>query len=189
MKKTLANDDSVVMSNPTDHDEQDAWHAKAREMLIEASPPFDGRASLSRLQARIRAEREWQAATDAARRPARRAGWFGGLGFALGAAAALAIVGLTPRGFWSADDGASLEALSGSVAPGATAGRVVFTVAFRPGVPLAEAGKLAQAVGGEFVGGPSALGLWRLAVPTDGREAALARLRASPLVEAVTTEP
>lgn len=189
MKKTAADDDPVSMKTPTDDNEEAAWHTKARDMLTEASPPFDGRASLSRIEARIRAEREWQAATEAARRPARRAGWFGGLGFALGAAAALAIVGLTPRGFWSADDGASLEALSGSAAPGATAGRAVFTVAFRPGVPLAEAGRLAQTIGGEFVGGPSALGLWRLAVPRAEREAALARLRASPLVEAVTTEP
>ncbi len=174
-------------------DRDDAWHARAAEMLRAASPPFDPARSQARLEARIRAEREWAAATRRTDAPAargRRTSWFvGGWGFALGAAAALAVIGLTPRGFWSDAGEPSLEALSGRPGVSVPAERSILTLAFRPGVPLAEAGRLVMEAGGEFVGGPSALGLWRVSVPRTDREAALARLRASPLVEAVSVEP
>jgi hypothetical protein len=174
-------------------DRDDAWRARAAEMLQAASPAFDPARSRARLEARIRAEREWAAATRRTDAPAargRRSSWFvGGWGFALGAAAALAVVGLAPRGFWSGANEPALEALSGQASASSPADRVVFTLAFRPGVPLAEAGRLVMDAGGEFVGGPSALGLWRVSVPKADREAALGRLRASPFVEAVAVEP
>lgn len=170
-------------------DRHDAWHGRAAEMLRAASPSFDAEGSLSRITARLRAEREWAAATRPAARPARRNWFVGGWSFALGAAAALAVVGLTPRGFWFGANEPALEALSGETAVSKPSDRAVFALAFRPGVPLAEAGRLVMEAGGEFVGGPSALGLWRVSVPKAEREAALARLRASPLVEAFAAEP
>lgn len=170
-------------------DRDDAWHGRAAEMLQAASPPFDPAPSRARLLARIHAEQEWTAATRRSTRPTRRSWFVGGWSFALGAAAALVVIGLTPRGFWSGTSEPSLEALSGPASTPAPAERIVFTLAFRPGVPLAEAGRLVMEAGGEFVGGPSALGLWRVSVPRTDRERALERLRASPLVEAVSVEP
>ncbi|MCS6995873.1 MAG: hypothetical protein NZ533_02775 [Casimicrobiaceae bacterium] len=179
------------MSIPEDpHRSEAEGLARAGELLRSARPPLDTERSWQRIAARIRAEREWQQALALGRNKKPHAGfwaWFGS--FALGAAAALVVVGLLPRGLWQPSEQSGLEALGGRPEVVQSAERSVLTVAFRPGVGLAEVGRLVRELEGEVIGGPSALALWRVAVPAARRDEALARLRASPLVEAVATEP
>ncbi|HVL20022.1 MAG TPA: hypothetical protein VM422_03395 [Amaricoccus sp.] len=62
-------------------------------------------------------------------------------------------------------------------------------VVFAPEATEAELRMLLRAVGAEVVGGPSAVGLWRLAFPdAAARDAALARLAADPIVESAQAE-
>ncbi len=76
---------------------------------------------------------------------------------------------------------APLGAETGSaVKPMAMAGElVVFTVAFRANARESEIRDVLQAAGAQLTGGPSALGLYRLAVPSVKAEAAQAVLRGS----------
>ena len=62
-------------------------------------------------------------------------------------------------------------------------------VAFAPEATEAEMRELLRTVGAEVVGGPSAVGLWRLGFPDAvARDAALARLVAHPIVESAQAE-
>ena len=71
---------------------------------------------------------------------------------------------------------------------GAEAGPAI-TVAFAPAATEAEMRALLASVRAEVVGGPSALGLWRLGFPdVAARDAALARLAADPIVESAQIE-
>lgn len=67
-----------------------------------------------------------------------------------------------------------------AVKPNAAGGEdVVFTVAFRANARESEIRDVLQAAGGQLIGGPSALGLYRMAVPSAKAEAAQAVLRGS----------
>ena len=62
-------------------------------------------------------------------------------------------------------------------------------IAFAPEATEAEMRALLRAVGAEVVGGPTAVGLWRLGfVDVEARDAALARLTDDPLVESAQAE-
>ena len=62
-------------------------------------------------------------------------------------------------------------------------------VAFAPAATEAEIRALLRAVGAEVVGGPSAVGLWRLGfADAAARDAALARLAGDPIVESAQAE-
>lgn len=63
------------------------------------------------------------------------------------------------------------------------------TVAFTPEATEPEMRALLRAVGGEVVGGPSAVGLWRLGfADAAARDEALARLEADPIVESAQAD-
>jgi hypothetical protein len=165
--------------------------AQARTNASEAAPE----AGLADLMARIDAER--RPAPRPASAPAAPASWLAWLGellaprrpaLALGVAAVVlaqaAVIGsLLTRA------PAEQEPLAGGVAA-PLGDSVVFSIAFRPEAREAELRALLGAAGAQVVAGPSALGLWRVAVPKARVDAALAAWQAAPaLVESVQREP
>lgn len=68
-------------------------------------------------------------------------------------------------------------------------GATVAIVAFAPDATEREIRELLRQVGGEVVGGPTAVGLWRLGfADATAREAALERLSTEPIVESAQAE-
>jgi hypothetical protein len=157
-------------------------HAALREGLQAALAQTDPEAGLARLHARLHA--------DSAHTPARPPthwrtalrGWFTHWPTALASLVIVLQAGLLA---WQTqpphDDVAwrstGLEALGSSA---------MLRVRFAPQAPLQAVTTLLHSLQAEAVAGPDADGLWTLAVPTAQRDAALAQLRASPLVQAAT---
>ncbi|WP_295955725.1 hypothetical protein [Rhodoferax sp.] len=67
-----------------------------------------------------------------------------------------------------------------------SAPNALLVVHFAPQAPLQAVTTLLHSLRAEAIAGPDEDGLWTLAVPTTQRDAALAQLRASPLVQAAT---
>lgn len=69
-----------------------------------------------------------------------------------------------------------------------SAPNALLVVHFAPLAPLQAVTTLLHGLHAEAIAGPDEDGLWTLAVPTAQRNAALAQLRASPLVQAATAQ-
>lgn len=171
-----------------------AWLQRSAAQARELAQAPAAQAGLVELMTRIAAESPPKPARVAATttEAASTASWWSRL-FAsprLGLAMAVLLlvqgVGLV---LLSQRDPAQQEALSGAPAA-APAGRVLLSVAFKPDAREAELRDLLGRVGAEIVGGPSALGLWQVAVPSAAADQALAQLRAAAgLVDSVQREP
>ncbi len=176
------------MSDPSPFTpEQEAELQAAAAKLRAASPEFDAADNLRRLQVRIQAERDWQQAIAAGRSRRSRPGWLAGWGFAAGAAAALAVVAVMPRLGWQLGGQAGLETLSATRGTPTSPKRL--TVAFRPEVRIEAIDALLRPLGAQIVAGPSALGLWQIAVPPAELAPIKSQLLASGLVEQIVEEP
>jgi hypothetical protein len=121
-------------------------------------------------------------ALDRAEAPARRPRW---PVWQMAAAAAAAVV------VWQV---AAVPLLPGPepgyspVSEGPAAGPRL-TVAFAPAATEAEVRALLRAVGGEVVGGPSAIGLWQIGfADAAARDSALARMARDPVVESAQAD-
>lgn len=157
------------------------WLEHTARQLDAAVPPFDAEASARRLRARVREDH--RASTRRFDWVRSWTGWWTAAGsFGLGAAAAAAVtvflIGTGPQ------PTAPVVALEGAE-PSAPAGVATLQVVFRDDAPAAQIRRLLSDIGGEVVGGPGALGVWRIAVPQAQVAPALAALRASPWVHSV----
>jgi hypothetical protein len=171
-----------------------AWLRTTAAQARANAEEWGSEAGLGELMARIEAERRLAASqAAAAAAPASWLAWLGLLAprrpaLALGVAAVVltqaAIIGsLLTRA------PAEQEPLAGGVAV-PLRDSVVFSIAFKPGAREAELRTLLDAAGAQVVAGPSALGLWRVAVPKARADAAAAAWQAAPaLVESVQREP
>lgn len=77
----------------------------------------------------------------------------------------------------------------GAPAPTADAARPVVAVVFREQAQAHAIREALRAAGAEVVGGPSALGVWRVALSVDNAEDARRRLARDPAVESVSEAP
>jgi|GEM_PF-976483 len=112
-----------------------------------------------------------------------------GAGFAMGAAAVI-LVQAGVIGAMLLRTPAEQEPLSGVPAINVPSGSAVLTVAFRAGVAESDLRGLLLQNHAEIVSGPSALGLYRIAVPAAEATAALAAFAAAgTVVESVQREP
>ena len=145
----------------------------ADDVDAEAAGPGPGALGWARLARALDTE------VHPARPPARRPSWQ----MAAAAAAAVLVWQVVAVPLLPGPEPRYLPASAGSAA-GAE-----IVVAFVPGATEAELRELVRAVGAEVVGGPSAVGLWRLGFPdADARDAALPRLAADPIVESAQVE-
>lgn len=81
-----------------------------------------------------------------------------------------------------------IEPLS-QVLPDGPAAGVVLQVRFRDDIALSTLRASLRAVDAEVIGGPSALGIWRIRVPSEAEERSLRALAADPAVLQVQPEP
>ena len=168
-----------------------AWLRLSAEQARALAHEPQAEAGLGELMARIAAERPAPVRTSStAPGWLRRLAEWWSLRPALGTAlAAVVLVQALVIGSLIQRDGAEQVPLSGG-ATHPVAGSVVFSIAFKPGATEADMRTWLQRERLQLVGGPSALGLWRVAVPKDRADAALAMLQAAnPLVESVQREP
>lgn len=168
-----------------------AWLRVSAQHARELAHEPQAEAGLGKLMARVAAERPVpaRASSTAPGWLQRLAEWWS-LRPALGTAlVAVVLVQALVIGSLLQRDVAEQVPLAGGTATVA-ADAVVFSIAFKPGVSEAQVRTLLQAQGLQMVAGPSALGLWRVAVAKTRAEAALAGLRAATaLVESVQREP
>lgn len=159
------------------------WLKRTREQLRAATPEFDEARHWQRMSARVQAEKAWRSLT---RRPrvarSSRDVWRALLVYALGAASAAGVI-LTMIPL----PATRVEVVPlGAPAPAAPANMWVFDVVFRDEATAAQIRAALQDAGAEVVGGPSALGVWRVAVPAERAAQARQRLAAQPAVESVS---
>ncbi|MFN3298412.1 hypothetical protein [Caldimonas sp.] len=159
------------------------WLERTRGQLEAATLPFDEAANWRRLVERVEAEAQRPRAGWI--RPARKRlpWWQAFVSFALGAAtAAVVAVSVLPL---VTQRGAEVEPL-GAATPGVAEGMTVLQVVFRDEAMSAQIRAALEQVGGEVVGGPGRLGVWRVAVPAGQSAAAKQTLRANAIVESVS---
>ncbi len=173
----------TAQSNGTSPAEQ-AWLARTRAQLEQATPGFDADGNWQRLSARIQAESFRQGT------PRRRASWHWGgwtawlaygLGVATTAAVLLVITPLREEGTGPQ----TVSPLGEASTPSAPAGRVL-QVVFRDEVSLGEVRALLASLDAEVIGGPGRLGVWHVVVPREREQAARQTLRQHPWVESVS---
>jgi hypothetical protein len=139
--------------------------------------------------ARAARTQERQKEAAAARRPS----WFGRMAQSKVAAQVILLAGVgLVAALWHFPGGGSGGDLPRAAAPAAPAeyralgdapgaeDRANVVVMFDPALAPDRARALAQAAGAELIGSAGRGGTWRALVPAEGRDAALARLRASP---------
>lgn len=165
-----------------------AWLRRSATQARENAHEPQAQAGLGELMARIAAERP--APARAVPSMAQRlSGWWSSrpaLGMAL---AAVVLVQTVVIGSIMQRDAAEQVPLAGRGAPALVDG-AVFSVAFKSGVSEEQMRALLQREKLHIVGGPSALGLWRVSADKSRADAALAALQAaSTLVESVQREP
>ena len=170
--------------------------AQARELAQAQAPAPE--AGLAELMARIGAERGRAApAAPGAQHFGRRfSHWLAELlaprpALAFGLVAVMLLQGAVIGSLLTREP-AAIVPLGGSRAPlgSAAADAVVLSVVFSASAREAEVRAVLAAAGAQIVGGPSALGLYLVAVPQARAEAAVATLQASrPTVESVQREP
>lgn len=166
----------------TTHDDGPAerWQRLTVQQLRDGAPQLDLAASWRGIEARIGATPK-RAGTSGA--PAWwRQGWRYLVGYGLGAATAAAVT------WWLAPLPQTVSEVTPPGAPAASDRRVV-DVVFRDDADLRAMREALRDAGAEVIGGPSALGLWRVALPNEETEAALRRLRQHPAVESVSEAP
>jgi anti-sigma factor RsiW len=144
--------------------------AIAADVDAEAAGPGPGEFGWRRIARALDAE--------AAPQPARRALW----GFAAAAAAVVLLWQVSALMQDKPEPGYAPVSQHGSDRP-------EVSVAFSPQLAEAELRDLLRSVGAEVVGGPSAVGLWRLGfADAAARDAALARLTRDPRVESAQAD-
>ncbi|WP_240098126.1 hypothetical protein [Thermomonas flagellata] len=160
----------------------DALARRLRQHWDSATPRLDQRAAWRRLQAQLPPPRrrwlDWQAL------------WRPALTFAGGMACAVLVLALLPGRTPApppAQDFAPLSAPAN--APAAGTDRVQLQVAFASEARIAEVNALLQALDAAIVAGPSALGLYTVAVARPRAPQTLDALRASPLVDSADPVP
>lgn len=175
----------------TEHDHDDVLQAELREALQAELARMAPDAGLDRLHARLQADAA-HAATPAAAPAGWRAalrGWFTRWPTALASLVIVVQAGLLG---WQAhrtpDDGLAWRGtdIGGLGGVPDAASTATLAVRFAPQAPLSEITALLQGLQAQAIAGPDADGHWTLAVPLTRRDASLARLRASPLVQSVT---
>lgn len=165
-----------------------AWLRRTATQARENAHEPQAQAGLGALMARIAAERPVPVPATPGLAQRLLAWWSSrpALGMAL---AAVVLVQTVVIGSFMQREGAEQAPLSGSVTP-ALVDAVVFSVAFKSGVSEAAMRELLQREELRVVGGPSALGLWRVAADKARADAALAALQgAVVIVESVQREP
>lgn len=112
--------------------------------------------------------------------------WVPAVSFGLGAACAAVLILALRAGMPQPPE--VIEPLS-QVLPDGPAAGVVLQVRFRDDVALSTLRASLRAVDAEVIGGPSALGIWRIRVPSEAEERSLRALAADPAVLQVQPEP
>lgn len=164
-----------------------AFDARLRSALGGAPPGFDVRRHYRRVQGGMQA-------TEPLRRRERPARWRAVLARAWGPAAAFALgaactLVLMPRmGFAPAAPVTIVEPL-GEAADAAGKAERVLQVRFHDAADLSAVRAALRAVDAEVIGGPGALGVWRLRVPAAQARHSLRVLAAHPAVLEVRAEP
>ena len=174
-------------SHPEVHAEL-AWLRTSASQARENAHEPQAQAGLGELMARIAAERPVPVRATPGFAQRLLAWWSSrpALGMAL---ASVVLVQAVVIGSFMQREGAEQVPLSGSTTP-AVADAVVFSVAFKSGVSEVAMRELLQRAELRVVGGPSALGLWRVAAEKARADAALAALQAAgAIVESVQREP
>ncbi|SHE88650.1 hypothetical protein [Thermomonas hydrothermalis] len=163
--------------DPWPRDDAFSRHLKAHWQT--RTPPLDQQAAWQRLKTQLPAPR-----SPLARLLDWRAWWPPVMAFAGGAACALLVVAFLPHSTLDTQAPApAFQALSGPSNTTQRTDAALVQVAFSQQARMADVNALLVRVGAVVVDGPSALGLFTLAVPSGSAAAALAELQASPLVE------
>lgn len=168
-------------------DSDAALDVQLRSALIGEPPGFDAEAHYRRIRegiagARPRKWRDgWARWREALARP-----WVPAASFGLGAACAAALI-LALRVSLPGPS-AVVEPL-GEAQPGGPPPGVVLQVRFRDDIALSTLRAALRAADAEVVGGPSALGLWRIRVPAETAQRSLRILAADTSVLEVRAEP
>lgn len=164
-----------------------ALDASLRAALTHDPPGFDPKAHYQRIQGRVASARPrgWQD-----RWPrwlwAFRQAWVPAVSFGLGAAcAAVLMVALAPQWLHPA---APIEPL-GQAQSEVPAAEVVLQVRFRDDATLSALRAALRAADAQVIGGPGALGIWRIRVPAEAEKHSLRLLAANPIVLEVNPAP
>ncbi len=169
-----------------DSDAERQWLAKSAEQLRAHPAAFDAAANWQRIATRLQAERDWQQATSAHRSHRRVSWWQAVLAYGLGAATAAAVaVAIIPLQTHQAP--AEVQPL-GESASAVPAGEVILQVVFRDEATLGHIRALLAAQGAQVVGGPGALGVWRIAVPAARADSVRAALQKDAAVQSVAVQ-
>lgn len=166
-----------------DGDPAERWQRLTAQQLRDGAPQLDLAASWRGIEARIGAAPR-RVGTPGA--PAWWRHWSRYLvGYGLGAAAAAAVT------WWLAPPPRTFSEVAplGAPAMPAAADRRVVDVVFRDDADMRAMREALRDAGAGVIGGPSALGLWRVALPNEGADLALRRLRQHPAVESVSEAP
>jgi len=173
-----------------------AWHRSMLERIREDAPDVSDEIGLDRAMAMIHRESAAAARIEAARaasRPsvlARLGDWLRGVGLtpALGAAAAvIAIQGIVILGLVRGGEPPYTDIRS-SGQPSSTP-TTTLKVNFRPDAKETDLRLLVVEIQGTLIGGPGQLGDYYIAVAPARADAAVATLRASPIVEGAVVVP
>jgi hypothetical protein len=152
------------------------------------TPPLDTHAAWQRLQAQLPPARPRLRERLAHWREL----WLPTMTFAAGAACALLVLALLPSRFLSPQtgDAGTFVALSGPPpAPAPHADHALLQVGFTETARITEINRLLLQLDASLVAGPSALGLYTLAIAPDKLAAVQQQLQASPLVDSVAQVP
>jgi len=168
------------------------WYRSLRDSVQADLPAVSDEIGLERALARIRAERPSPAARIEPAAPSlagRVSRWLSGWGMTPAFAAA-AVVVLVQAGFIAhLLSQATPEREFRSLRPGAATGGAVLRINLKPEATEKDIRSLLREIGGRLVAGPGQLGDYYVEVPANREAAALARLQASPIVDAAAAIP
>lgn len=175
-EKQSARLDAALEDDP-DLASEHLWLQSLRRTLREDTPARSDDTGLDELLARVRAERTntlkpFPSAAPAPRRPA----WLP-RGYALAASVILAQAALIGVLVMERDEYALLSFLAPLASKQTATPGVVLQVVFREQASEAAIRAALRDARGEIVGGPGALGVYRIKIAAPGADAALARLR------------
>lgn len=188
MDEPLTPNSSHERSARDSADSDAALDGLLRSALIGELPGFDAEAHYRRIREEIAGARHrrrwrdgWARWREALARP-----WVPAVSFGLGAACAAVLI-LALRVSLPGPS-AVVEPL-GQAQPGGLPAGVVLQVRFRDDIALSTLRAALRAADAEVIGGPGALGIWRIRVPSETAQRSLRVLAADPSVLEVRAEP
>lgn len=179
--------EDYLRRNPLEEEEL-RWYRSLQGSLREDAPDVSDEIGLDRVMNRIHAERRTSPRSRTGGGPSfveRMLAWFGGMRLSIGLTVALAVIAVQAVTIaWLAlplEESRSVRALK----PGVVDQRPLLRVNFTPDAKEMDIRRLLVSVRGSLAAGPGQLGDYFIRVPKGRADEAMAKLKASAIVESV----